>query len=271
MQSAGKSFDITGNALFVSFIILVMYGLSELGSNESGVLFTATVITAIGLILGAIFVRHELKCDDPAVNVRLFIKNIGYAFSNVSAMLNYSATFAISYLISIYLQIVMGYSSQTAGLIMIFQPVVMAVLSPVMGRLSDRFSPFKMSSAGMAFCALGAGIFIFIGQDTKIYVIIIALLVTGLGFSLFSSPNTNAVMSCVDKEEYGVASSILATMRSIGHTFSMVIVTIIVSRYMGNAPLAGAEPDVLVKVINTSFIVFTAICAAGVFISLKRK
>lgn len=271
VQSAGKSFDITGNALFVSFIILVMYGLSELGSNESGVLFTATVITAIGLILGAIFVRHELKCDDPAVNVRLFIENIGYAFSNVSAMLNYSATFAISYLISIYLQIVMGYSSQTAGLIMIFQPVVMAVLSPVMGRLSDRFSPFKMSSAGMAFCALGAGIFIFIGQDTKIYVIIIALLVTGLGFSLFSSPNTNAVMSCVDKEEYGVASSILATMRSIGHTFSMVIVTIIVSRYMGNAPLAGAEPDVLVKVINTSFIVFTAICAAGVFISLKRK
>ena len=206
-----------------------------------------------------------------AVNVRLFGENIGYAFSNLSALLNYSATFAISYLISIYLQVVMGYSSQAAGLIMIFQPVVMALLSPVAGRLSDRFSPFKMSSVGMAFCAAGAGIFIFVGKDSPLAVIIIALLITGLGFSLFSSPNTNAVMSCVDKDEYGVASSVLATMRSIGHTLSMVIVTVTVSRYMGDAPLAEAEPQMLVSVINTSFIIFTAICVAGVFISLKRK
>ena len=78
-------------------------------------------------------------------------------------------------------------------------------------------------------------------------------------------------MSCVDKEDYGVASSILATMRSIGHTLSMVIVTIIVSRYMGDMPLTGADPQTLVSVINTSFIIFTVICGAGVFISLKRK
>lgn len=270
-ENAGSSFDLTGNMLFVSFIILLMYGLSELGGDASGVVIMSAALSVAGIVFGILFVRHELKVTEPVVNVRLFRDNIGYAFSNVSAMLNYSATFAISYLISIYLQVVMGYSSQTAGLIMIFQPIVMAVLSPVMGRLSDRFSPFKMSSIGMAFCSAGAAIFIFIGQETSIIVIIIALLVTGLGFSLFSSPNTNAVMSCVDKEEYGVASSILATMRSIGHTLSMVIVTIIVTRYMGNAPLAGAEPEALVKVIRTSFIVFTIICAGGVFISLKRK
>lgn len=266
-----KSFDMKGNVLFVCFIILLMYGLSELGNDSSGAVILAAALTAAGVLLGILFIRHELKTDEPAVNVRLFRENIGYAFSNLSALLNYSATFAISYLISIYLQVVMGYSSQTAGLIMIFQPIVMAVLSPIMGRLSDKFSPFKMSSIGMGFCAAGAAIFIFIGQETSLAMIIIALLVTGLGFSLFSSPNTNAVMSCVDKSEYGVASSILATMRSIGHTLSMVIVTIIVSRFMGSTPLASADPQVLVKVINTSFIAFTVICAGGVFISLKRK
>ena len=245
--------------------------MSELGSGAANDVIIAVILTAAGLLLGVLFVRHELKSDDPAVDVRLFGKNAGYAFSNLSALLNYSATFAISYLISIYLQVVMGYSSQTAGLIMIFQPIVMAVLSPAAGRLSDRLSPFKMSSAGMGLCALGSGIFIFIGQDTGLAVIIVALLITGLGFSLFSSPNTNAVMSCVDKEDYGVASSILATMRSIGHTLSMVIVTIIVSRYMGDMPLTGADPQTLVSVINTSFIIFTVICGAGVFISLKRK
>ena len=78
-------------------------------------------------------------------------------------------------------------------------------------------------------------------------------------------------MSCVEKEDYGVASSILATMRSIGHTLSMVIVTVIVTRYMKNVPLAEAEPEILVKVINTSFIAFAVICTAGVFVSLKRK
>lgn len=123
----------------------------------------------------------------------------------------------------------------------------------------------------MLFCAIGAVIFIFVHEETSLFMIILALIVTGLGFALFSSPNTNAVMSCVEKEDYGVASSILATMRSIGHTGSMVIVTVIVGRYMGNAALADADPETLVKVINTSFIIFTAICAAGVFISLKRK
>lgn len=269
-DSGGRSFDAKGNIFFVCFIVLVMYGLSELGSQGAGIT-VAVVTAAVGIIAGILFVIQELKVDDPAVNVKLFRENIGYAFSNLSALLNYSATFAISYLISIYLQVVMGYSSQTAGIIMIFQPVVMAVLSPVMGRLSDKYSPFKMSSVGMGFCAIGAAIFIFIGRETSLVVIIIALLVTGLGFSLFSSPNTNAVMSCVDKTEYGVASSILATMRSIGHTLSMVIVTIIVSIFMGNVPLADADPEILVRVINTSFIVFTIICAGGVFISLKRE
>lgn len=266
-----KPFDALGNATFVAFIVLIMYGLSEIGSSGMGSVMISIALTVLGMLFGVLFVRHELKIPEPAVNVRLFRENIGYAFSNLSALLNYSATFAISYLISIYLQVVMGYSSQTAGLIMIFQPAVMAVLSPAAGRISDRVSPFKMSSLGMIFCAAGACIFIFVHEGTSLFLIILALIITGLGFSLFSSPNTNAVMSCVEKEDYGVASSILATMRSIGHTMSMVIVTIIVTKYMGNAALADAEPATLVKVIHTSFIIFTIICGVGAFISLKRK
>ena len=161
--------------------------------------------------------------------------------------------------------------AQTAGLIMIFQPLIMALLSPVAGRLSDRFSPFRMSSLGMALCAAGTFMFIFTGLQTHLVCIIAALVVTGLGFAMFSSPNTNAVMSCVEKEDYGVASSILATMRSIGHTFSMVIVTITVTVLASDMALADVPADVLIKVIRVSFIVFTAICIAGVFISLKRE
>lgn len=265
-EKKGGSFDAKGNILYLISVLMLMYGLAEIGKGGLPVF-----IAAVGVLLGILFVRHEARAEDPAVKVMLFRENKGYAFSNLAALLNYGATFAISYLISIYLQVIMGYSSQTAGLIMISQPVIMAVLSPVMGRLSDRFSPFGLSSFGMGFCAVGTVIFIFVGENTELWIIIAALVITGLGFALFSSPNTNAVMSCVEKEDYGVASSVLATMRSIGHTLSMVIVTVVVTRYMGRVSLNDASPENLIDVINTSFIIFTVICLTGVFISLKRK
>ncbi|MEI3517956.1 MAG: MFS transporter [Clostridia bacterium] len=140
-----RSFDAAGNVIYMISIFLLMYGLSEAGKN--GAVYIA--VAAAGAAAGIIFVSHEMKSADPVVDIRLFRENKGYAFSNLSAMLNYGATFAISYLISIYLQVVMGYSSQTAGLIMIFQPLIMALLSPVAGRLSDRFSPFRMSPLGV--------------------------------------------------------------------------------------------------------------------------
>ena len=257
--------DIPGCIMYVIFIILMMYGLSEAGN---GVLPYAIIV--LGMITGIIFVRHELRTCEPAVRVRMLKENVGYAFSNLAAMMNYGATFAISYLISIYLQIIMGYTSQAAGIIMICQPAVIALFTPLAGKASDRISPFKLACAGMIICAAGTGIFIFIDQGTSVFVIAAVLVISGIGISLFSSPNTNAVMSCVSKEDYGVASSLLATMRAVGNTLSMVIVTVTVRQYVGAVSLMTAEPEELMKVVSVSFIVFTAICAAGAIISLKR-
>ncbi|MDO4842980.1 MAG: MFS transporter, partial [Phoenicibacter congonensis] len=160
---------------------------------------------------------------------------------NLAALMNYAATYAIGYLLSIYLQVVAGFSSQTAGLILIAQPVIMAVFSPYMGRLSDRISPFKLASAGMALCAVSLLLLAFIRITTPVWLIIVILCVAGCGFALFSSPNTNAVMSCVEQESYGVASSVLATMRNLGHVSSMVLVTIIVNLNLGDIALSQAE------------------------------
>jgi MFS family permease len=165
----------------------------------------------------------------------------------------------------------MGYTSQIAGIILITQPVIMALLSPYAGKLSDRISPFKLASAGMGFCAAGVIFFIFIDVNFPLWLLILPLVITGIGFGLFSSPNTNAVMSCVEAGDYGVASSILATMRSLGHTSSMAVVTLVVSMYMGNTPLANAKPDILIETMHTSFKIFAVICIVGIFFSAKRK
>jgi MFS family permease len=243
-----------------------MYGFSAIATSK-----LAIVAIGLGIVLLICFIRHELKIENPIIQIRIFTGNIAYTFSNIAALLNYGATFAIGYLLSIYLQVVMGYTSQIAGLILISQPIVMAVCSPYAGRLSDRISPFKLASFGMALCAAGIIMFIFINSDYPLWMIILALVISGIGFGFFSSPNTNAVMACVEEKDYSVAASILATMRSLGHTSSMAIVTLIVSMYMGSSALADADPDVLIKTMRTSFIIFAVICSVGIFVSAKRK
>ena len=265
-EGGDRSLDLPGNVLYVCFIVPFMYGLSKIGSGPD-----AYIWIAAGVAFGIGFILRELKTDDPALNISLFRTSIGYTLSNVAALMNYGATFAIGYLTSIYLQVVLGYSSQTAGLILIIQPAVMALLTPKMGRLSDKHSPFKMSSIGMGFCAVGAAFFIFIREDTGVAYIVAALLVTGLGFAFFSSPNTNAVMSFVEKKDYGIATSVLNTMRSIGQTSSMVIVTIVVALLLPKMQLGQANPAQLTHVINITFIIFTVMCIIGIFISLKRN
>jgi len=139
------------------------------------------------------------------------------------------------------------------------------------GRWSDRTEPYKLASTGMGICALCLIFFSSVSLETPLWAIILALCVTGFGFALFSSPNTNAVMACIKPKDYSVASSILATMRSLGHTSSMSLVTVIVGAYMGTASLASARPELLIKTMHMAFIVFTGLCIVGILMSLKRK
>ena len=260
------AFNMTGNLMYLAMIFCIMYGFSVFGTSH-----LAKFLLPLGVIIGVLFVLHELKTEKPIVKMSLFKGNTSFLLSNIAALFNYGATFAVGYLMSFYLQLVMGYTSEVAGIILITQPVVMAFVSPWAGRASDRFSPFKLASAGMALCAATLLSYTFLGLQGSIIHILINLAVIGVGFGMFSSPNTNAVMSCVNKEDYSVASSILATMRSLGHTSSMAIITLIMSAHLGSLTLAEATPSQLVATMHSCFIVFSVICLVGVFISLQRK
>lgn len=260
------SMDWKGNVLYVISIIAMMYGLSGITRSKAGWL-----ILTLGAILMIAFIKTERKSDCPVINVDMFIRNKAYAFSNIAALLNYGAVFSVSYLISIYLQVIMGYSSQIAGLLLIVSPVIMAGLSPVMGRLSDKHSPNVMSAIGMAICAAALFMFAFLPKEGSLTYTVAALTISGLGSSIFSSPNTNAVMASAKKEDYSVASSILATMRSIGHTTGMTVVTVIVAMYMGNSSLTEAEPKILMTAMHTCFFIFGGLCIIGIFMALRRK
>lgn len=264
--SSVTNLDYAGNILFVVSIVLTMYGLSSFKS-----LAAAPFVLCMGILLFIFFVRNEMKTENPVIDVDLFRKHIPFALSNLAAMVNYGSNFALSYLMSIYLQVVKGMSSQWAGVILITNTVIMTLLSPFVGRISDRHSPFKMSAAGMALCAAALGLLSFLPEDASLAEIIMILALSGVGFSFFSTPNTNAVMSCVERKDYGVSASILSTMRSIGHTAGMSVVTAVVGIYIGSGSLKGAGPEVLMKTFHISFLIFTLLCILGIFMAGKRK
>jgi len=262
----GEKFDLPGAVLYTAGLVALLTGVSS---------FTASggmkYLLIPGLVILAGFVKYAVSnVDKPVLDLKLFAKNMTFAFSNLAALINYSATFAVTFLLSLYLQVVVGYDSQTAGFVLLSQPALMAVLSPFAGTLSDRVEPRIVASLGMALITCGLLIFSFLNGGTSLWLIVGNLILLGVGFALFASPNTNAVMGAVDKKFYGIASSTLSTMRLTGQAFSMAIVTLLLAHYIGGAELSHVSTGLLVKSTKTAFAVFTVICCGGVFASLTR-
>lgn len=261
----GQRYDGVGALLYFVSLVAFMYGLSSLTSVS-----WAPYLLAFGLAVLGIFIYYETRVANPLLDLKLFINNVALTFSNLAAFINYSATFAATFLLSLYLQSVRGYDSQVAGLILLAQPLVMALLSPLAGSLSDRVEPRKVASLGMAVTTVTLVVFCFLGPGTPIPVVMANLLFMGAGFALFSSPNTNAVMSSVRREVYGLASSTLGTMRLVGQSVSMAIVTLMLSYFVGNVELEFVSTAALIQCTRVSFLVFTILCFVGVFASLAR-
>ena len=261
----GETFDLAGSAMYAVGLVACLYGLSSISTSAGGRYFLFA-----GLLLAGLLVLRESRLQFPIIPARLFRTNVTFAMSNLAALINYSATFAVGFLMSLYLQLVLGYSPQTAGLILISQPVMMALFSPLAGALSDRVEARVVASCGMALSTIGLFIFTFLTANGPTWLILANLALLGLGFALFSSPNTNAIMGAVDKRLYGVASSSLATMRVVGQAVSMSIVTLLLSVYVGQAHQLSASPDGLVTSMRAAFAGFTVISFGGIFASLAR-
>jgi EmrB/QacA subfamily drug resistance transporter len=263
-EAKGEKFDWIGSLVYILGIIGFMYGISSLpGTSSLWMIMT-------GLLALSAFVKWELRVGNPVFQLSLFKENRVFAFSNLAALIHYSASFAVTFLLSLYLQHIKGYGPQKAGLVLIFQPVVMAAFSPLAGRLSDRIEPRIVSSIGMAMTSVGLLFFSFLDQHTSLVSLVSVLVLHGLGFALFSSPNTNAVMSSVEKRFYGIASGSVGTMRLLGQALSMGIATLMFSLFMGRVQISEVYHGVFQKSLKAAFLIFCTLCFFGIFASLVR-
>jgi EmrB/QacA subfamily drug resistance transporter len=262
----GERFDFAGSVIYSLALVALVYGFTLLPAMSG-------VWLIVGGILGlSAFIRWEMRTRSPVLDISLFRNSKTFTFSNLAALINYSATWAVSLLISLYLQYrpVKPFNPQDAGLILVAMPAMQAIFSPLAGRLSDRIEPRLIASAGMALTAIGLIIFIFLNAETPLGLIIGNLLLMGLGFAFFSSPNTNAVMSSAPQTVYAVASATLATMRQVGMVFSMGIAMLMFALYMGRVQITPEYYALFQESMKTSFIVFAVLCFGGIFASLAR-
>lgn len=264
-DAAGEKFDWYGSAIYGAALFSFMFGFSKLPSAQGWIFIFAGVLMAI------LFLFIEKEITYPIFDIRLILHNRVFAFSGIAALIHYSATSATGFFISLYLQYLKDLDARTAGLIMISQPIAMTLLSPVAGKLSDKRNPGVIASIGMGLTASGLILLCFITGETPDYLIVLLLILMGIGFGLFSSPNSNAIMSSVEKRYLGVASGVVGTMRMVGQMMSMGIAMMLISVYIGKQTINPSTYPGLLSAMRTGFIVFSILSVFGIFASLARN
>jgi EmrB/QacA subfamily drug resistance transporter len=264
-ESKGEKFDWAGSTIYGIALFTFMFGFSKLPST------TGWICLIIGALLAVVFILFEKRGSNPVFDIGLMLQNRIFAFSGLAALINYSATSATGFFISLYLQYLKGFDARTSGLIMISQPVAMTLLSPIAGRLSDKYNPGVIASIGMGLTAAGLLCLCFITAETPVFVIVALLLLMGIGFGLFSSPNSNAIMSSVEKRHLGVASGVVGTMRMIGQMLSMGIAMMLIALFIGKQTINPSTYPGLISGIRMGFVIFSILSVMGIFASLARN
>ncbi|MDO5848563.1 MAG: MFS transporter [Methanobrevibacter sp.] len=253
--------DKLGCILYGFGILLTIYGFTIINS------IIGFVVTAIGLVLLLSFIIWELKVKNPVFKIRLF-KNKVFLSANSASFISYIATFIVNYLLNYHFQYILNLNPQTAGLILIVNPLTMAIIAPISGRLSDKVNAQKLAASGMAIVTLGLIMLIFLDQATPLWVIVVAMMFEGIGFGIFTSPITNIVMSAVPPEDSPFASVAVTFMRVVGQSTSLAMLTIIFTVIMGDVIISTSNFKNLIVSSQTTFIISTILCVIATFACL---
>lgn len=254
------SLDLKGSLLYGIGMVLFMYGFTIL-NETSGV-----ILTVMGVIVLVMFAFVELRVDNPVFDVRFF-KNHRFLSANFASLCAYLATFAVTTILNYHLQYIKGFDSQTSGIILLAAPLCQVVIAPIAGRLSDRYVPQILAAIGMGLGTASLVMFSFLDSGTSLEFLIISMILYGVGFGLFSPPNTNVIMSSVPPKDTSVASAAVSTMRTVGQAMSMGILTLVFAFVMGNVAIEPGVYHLLISSCQITCIICVVLCVASVFAS----
>ena len=258
------NFDKVGSCLYAVSIGLLCFGVSNLPDLSSLLMLILFLVTA------ALFIKHSLRSAFPIWDLRIFASNTMLTRSCLASFLMYAATYSNVVILSLYLQDLRQLSPSQAGLIMSIQPGTMAILSATLGRLSDVIEPRFLATIGMVISAFSLFSLSFLASGELSAYFLISLVFIGVGFSLFSSPNTHAIMSSVTRKNYGLASGTAATTRVLGQLSSMFLISFSLSFIVGDQLITEETLPSLLDAIELSFFIAGFVCLLGALLSVTR-
>ncbi|WP_108650824.1 MFS transporter [Dongshaea marina] len=262
-QAPREPIHILGSVLIVAALMLLIFGGALLSKTHWS--YTLLIVGALMLIL---FVLTELRVRHPLLQFREVIHNSPLSEALVIQLLLYASAFGTTFMFSLYLQTLRGYDAETAGQILIVGSVLMACVAPLSGRFADKYSPRKLSGFGVLSVMVSTILATQIDSATSLSYIVLILLLQGLGFSLFSSPNMAIIMGSVSRSQTSVASALAAKMRSLGMVSSMLIITILLSLLVGSGQLKFHQQAYL-SVMTHAFTIFSVCSCLGLLLCFR--
>lgn len=257
----GIPIDMKGSIAYAIGIALFIYGFTIL--NES----IGIVLTILGVIILVAFALIELRQEHPVFDIK-FLKNREFLSANLASLCAYLATFAVTIILNYHLQYIKGFDSQTAGIILLVAPVCQVILAPIAGRLADKYIPQILAAIGMALGTISLVLFSTLSFETSLSFVVVSMVIYGVGFGLFSPPNTSVIMGSVPPKDTSIASASVSTVRTVGQAMSMGILTLIFAFVMGNVAIVPDVYPLLISSCQITCIICVCLCLASVFASL---
>ena len=273
VKSVGQKFDYAGSILYCIGLSIILLALTI--GDPASIINIAILVGGLAFFVAVIFV--ELRQKYPTLDLTLF-KIRTFAAGNLASFLNSLAFSSGPFLRSLYLQLVLGYSALKAGVLLIPMEIVIFFLSPISGRLADRYGTRLLSPIGLALNAAALIWFSTLNESSSYSVVLISLLLFGSGLALFASPNMSAIMGSVPVEKRGVANGITTTINQtagvLSVPFSLLLMTLVIphdklSQIIGSSQLINAtDVPIFLKAVNHACLILGIVMFLAIIPSL---
>jgi EmrB/QacA subfamily drug resistance transporter len=271
------SIDPMGMATLLLTVVSLILALQQIAKSGVGwVAITAFLVAAIFL---GLLLRVERKTPVPLLDLSLFRVRMLTAgiLSHFFVVISHSSTF---FLLPFYLQGILHFTPTQVGVTIIFFSLVIVFLAPVGGWLGDRFGSRLLCTLGSVMTVISMLAFSRMGADAGRAAVIVPLMILGLGWSLFQSPNLSAVFSAVEPRHVGAVSGISLTAANIANAMGVAIGSVLFLRWLNYQGLSGSvlpaytqwaeNPEVFIEAFQNSWLIIAGLTAIAVVTSVMR-
>lgn len=277
-KKATVRLDALGAALFMLSIVPLFVALGQVQSlGFTNPLILAGFIVSIGSFIA--FIRVEQKRENPLIPLYIF-KNKLFSLSIFCAFITFVGLFCNNIIQPFYLQDVMIYSPEQAGLMMMIFPLVLAVLAPVSGHVSDKIGSELLTFIGLLLISLGLFLMSTLTEQSTLTTMVIFIVILSVGMGLFQSPNNSLIMSTVKRDQLGIAGSINALVRNMGMVTGIALATTLLYGSMSAelgyrvTDYVAGQNGAFINGMSSVYITAAIICLFGAvltFLRLLRK